>query len=138
MSTGITIKITKDNRDRCLQEIQQALHKSLEECGLVAEGYAKTNLTRQHAVDTGNLRNSITHKVVPSEKAVYIGTPVEYAPYIEFGTGVNYEGGRRTSWVYKDKNGWHMTNGMKARPYLKPALEEHRSEYQKIFESNGF
>ena len=56
-----------------------AIARALERCGLQAEGYAK-DLT---PVDTGNLRNSITHKVEPDGKAVQIGTNIEYAPGVE-------------------------------------------------------
>lgn len=37
-------------------------------------------------VNTGNLRNSITYEVEGNEGIV--GTNVEYAPYVEFGTGL--------------------------------------------------
>ena len=38
-------------------------------------------------VDTGNLRNSITHMVNDGEKAAYIGTNSEYAVYVEWRHG---------------------------------------------------
>ena len=37
-------------------------------------------------VDTGNLQDSITYEVNGNEGVV--GTNVEYAPYVEFGTGL--------------------------------------------------
>lgn len=55
--------------------------RALEEIGLAAERFAKS----ETPVDTGRLRNSITHAISTDEKAVYIGTNVEYAPYIEMG-----------------------------------------------------
>lgn len=95
-----------------------------------AEGYAK-DLT---PVDTGNLRNSITHKVVDDE--VYIGTNNEYAAYVELGTGIHTEGGRQTPWVYKDDEGnWHHTRGQEAQPYLKPAVADHKQTYRNIIEN---
>lgn len=122
-----------NNSKEVLQALQQQAEVALEACGLAGEGFAKENITRQGAVDTGNLRNSISHKVDPQERSVYIGTNVEYAPYIEYGTGIYYEGGRRTSWTYQDENGdWHRTKGMVPRPYLKPAAAEHKKEYQQI------
>ena len=36
-------------------------------------------------MDTGRLRNSITHALDADGEAVYIGTNVEYAPYVELG-----------------------------------------------------
>lgn len=105
--------------------------------GLVAEGNAKVNITRQKAIDTGNLRNSIKHKVIPDDHSVYIGTNVEYGIYNEFGTGEYAEsGGRRTAWAYQDDDGnWHMTTGMKPRPYLRPAVVDHAQEYQGIIDA---
>lgn len=86
---------------------------------------------------TGLLRNSITHALSGGEAAikeykddsgnqhgvyegqmpeesgggisVYIGTNVEYGPYVELGT-----------------------SKMAARPFLKPAVTEHVEEYKKI------
>lgn len=59
-------------------EIKAALLRGLEKCGLVAEGYAK----KLCPVDTGNLRNSITHVVDEGGDAVYIGTNSEYGAYV--------------------------------------------------------
>lgn len=78
---------------------------ALEKIGLVAEGYAK----RLCPVDTGRLRNSISHAV--KGNSAYIGTNVEYAPYVEMGTS-------RTP----------------AQPFLVPAATQHADEYKRIFE----
>ena len=59
-------------------EIKAALLRGLEKIGLVAEGYAK----KLCPVDTGNLRNSITHVVDEGGDAVYIGTNSEYGAYV--------------------------------------------------------
>jgi HK97 gp10 family phage protein len=56
---------------------------------------------------------------------------LEYAPYVEFGTGLFAENGGRTDvpWCYQDDEGnWHTTSGMKPQPYMRPALEENRNE----------
>ena len=120
-----------DRSDEVLAALQEAAERALEKCGLVAEGYAK----RLGPVDTGNLRNSITHKVDPAEPAVYIGTDSEYAAYVELGTGEHYPGGRPTPWKYQDANGnWHWTKGNPASPYLKPAVADHTGQYRKIIE----
>lgn len=152
----MNVKIT-DNSDEVERALSAATEKALEIIGLKAEGYAK----RLCPVDTGLLRNSITHAVSgqstsiseykasygsnrhtsgknagkrysarsknagtvgsgsysgsigqTGEKAVYIGSNVEYAPYVEMGT-------QRT----------------KAQPYLKPAAEDHLDEYKAIVES---
>ena len=110
----MNIKFT-DNSKEVSDNIKEALLRGLEKCGLMAEGYAK----KLCPVDTGNLRNSITHEVVEDENAVYIGTNNEYAAYVELGTGIYAEGGggRPTPWVYQDANGnWHYTHGQKPKP----------------------
>lgn len=121
----------KDNSGAVLSAFHSAVEKALEECGLVAEGYAK----KLAPVDTGNLRNSISHKVDPEEPAVYIGTNSSYAAYQEFGTGIYTDGGRDTPWVYQDEKGnWHWTRGNKAQPFLKPSVADHQKEYPQIIE----
>lgn len=121
----------KDNSGAVLSAFHSAVEKALEECGLVAEGYAK----KLAPVDTGNLRNSISHKVDPEEPAVYVGSNSLYAAYQEFGTGIYTEGGRDTPWVYQDEKGnWHWTRGNKAQPFLKPAVADHARQYRQIIE----
>lgn len=120
-----------DNSKEVLEAMQKAAVRALEKCGLVAEGYAK----RLCPVDTGNLRNSISHKVAEDEPAAYIGTNVSYAPYVELATGIYAAGGRPTPWVYQDANGnWHWTRGNKAQPFLKPAVADHAQTYRNIIE----
>lgn len=97
-------------------EFDPSVKKALEEIGIEAEGHAKDIITEKGAVDTGRLRNSITHQVGETESkepCVYVGTNVEYAPFIEFGT-----------------------SRMAARPYLKPAIEDFKDEYREIIENN--
>lgn len=119
-SRAIRIELT-DNSALVRGEMQASVLRALEKCGLTAEGYAK----QLCPVDTGNLRNSITHQVQLSENAVHIGTNSEYAAYVELGTGIYYPGGRKTPWVYQDRNGnWHITHGQRAKPYLKPAVAD--------------
>ena len=116
-----------DNSKLFQDSFYAAIARALERCGMQAEGYAK-DLT---PVDTGNLRNSITHKVV--DDTVYIGTNNEYATYVELGTGKYAEGGRQDPWVYQDEEGrWHHTNGQRAQPYLKPAVTDHKQTYRNI------
>src|SRR5574344_2569895 len=99
------VKFT-DNSAEILKAFEQATERGLEKIGLVAEGYAK-KLT---PVDTGRLRNSITHEVDGND--VYIGSNVEYAPYVELGTA-----------------------RQKAQPFLKPAATEHSQTYKGILKA---
>jgi len=101
-ANGITIT---DNSNDVKNAYEQARERSLEMIGLTAEKYAKLTVP----VDTGNLKNRITHEVV--DDAVYIGTEVEYAPHVEFGT------------IHQ-----------KAQPFLRPAATEHPNTYKQIIE----
>lgn len=132
------VKVTiTDNSAAVKSAMKDAILRALEKCGLVAEGYAK-KLCDGFKNPTGNLRNSITHVVDDGETAVYIGTYIEYAIYVELGTGIYAEGGggRPTPWVYQDAKGnWHYTRGNKAQPFLKPAAADHAGQYRDILES---
>ena len=93
----------KDNSEEVKSAMTGALARALEKIGLVAEGYAK----RLCPVDTGRLRNSISHS--NDDIFAYIGTNVEYAAYVELGTVVT-----------------------DAQPYLKPAVADHANQYVRI------
>lgn len=104
-AAGLVV-IRENNAKMIAQAMDSALARALEMIGLAAEGYAK----RLCPVDTGRLRNSITHNQV--DDSVYIGTNVEYGPYVELGTSK------------KD-----------ARPFLKPAAQDHKDQYHRILKS---
>ena len=70
----------EDHSKEFLSAMRQQVLLGLEAIGQEAEGYAKSDCP----VDTGRLRNSIAHKVIDDEDAVYIGTNVEYGVYVEF------------------------------------------------------
>lgn len=93
----------KDYSKEVMSAYSQARERSLEIIGLTAEKYAKEIVPK----DTGRLQNSITHEV--EDKAVYIGTNVEYAPPVEYGT-----------------------IKQKAQPYLRPSATEHPNTYRQI------
>ena len=95
----------RDNTDEVLAALERAKRRGLEAIGLTAEGYAK----RETPVDTGRLRNSISHAT--DDEAAYIGTNVEYAPYVELGA--------------RGRQGKHM---------LQRAATEHTDEYKQIME----
>lgn len=74
----VDVKIT-DHSKEYKSAMESAIYKALEMVGLECEKNAK----KLCPVDTGRLRNSITHEVQSSEKAVIVGSNVEYAPYVE-------------------------------------------------------
>lgn len=106
-----------------LDELEKACKEALEACGGTAEGHAK----EQCPVDTGTLRNSITHEA-ESTRSEAIGTPTSYAPYVELGH--HQQPGR-----YVPKLGKRLVREfVPGKPYLRPALENHQDEYKTIIE----
>ena len=97
----------KDNSAEVLSALERAKKRGLEAIGLTAEGHAK----KETPVDTGRLRNSISHAA--DDEAAYIGTNVEYAPYVELGT--------------RGRQGVHM---------LQRAASEHTDEYRRLMEDS--
>ena len=90
----------EDHSEEVLKAMNGAVLRGLEKCGLVAEGYAKKLVNSPGKKGTGYLRNSITHTVSMEEKAMYIGSPVSYASFIEVGTGVYGPAHTSGYWVY--------------------------------------
>ena len=130
----------KDNTDEVLSALEKAKIRGLTAIGMTAEGHAKKKITQAKAVDTGRLRNSITFAVsgesanissysgdhgeeggsysgtAPNdkEKAVYIGTGVEYAIGIETGS-------------HRKAGGVH---------FLQDAASNHSDEYKRLMEDS--
>ena len=107
------IKIVQDNSKLVAKLIPQAIARALEKIGLLAEGHVIGYMTKEHIVDTGRLRNSITHAIVNDIGTVaasaVIGTNVKYGKYVHNGT-----------------------SKVKARPFLTTPLQQHGSEYREI------
>lgn len=137
-----TVDIT-DNTAEVLAALSRASARALEIIGGKAESYAKGLAP----VDTGALRNSITHKA--DGGTMIVGSNIEYAPYIELGTGKEYSpppdwiennakrGRGLDKWYYKDKltGEWHVGFPQKPRPFLRPSIEDHVQEYKAIAEA---
>ena len=110
------------------------LTPALTEACMIVEKDAK----KKCPVDDGTLRGSITSEVEDNKGIV--GTNVEYAPYVEFGTGLFAAkgDGRQTPWTYRDAKGeWHTTVGQHPQPFLQPALDNNKREIRKII-NDGF
>ena len=83
------------------KEINEKILSALQKAGLKIEYDAKKNCP----VVTGTLQSSIHTELAEDEKAVYVGTAIEYAPYVEY-----------------------------RKPYLLPALDKNREDIIKMFE----
>ena len=107
----------------------EAIATALGQCCALVERTAKELAPK----DNGELRRSITSKVENNVGIVF--TPLEYAPYVEFGTGLFAEtaGRKDVPWCYQDDEGeWHSTSGQKPQPFLRPALEQNRANIKKL------
>ena len=115
--------------DQVISSVRNAKRGGLEAASLIVEGsatlrapvgkygpgaksgpagtYRSGPMSGQRQVG-GNLRSSITHRVVSDEEA-HIGTNVDYAPYVEQGT-----------------------SKMAAQPFLRPALDENEGRINRM------
>ena len=107
-------------------DLTQALGKA----GALIERGAKIKCPK----DLGNLARSIQYDVEGNPCTV--SAPLEYAPYVEYGTGLFAEqGGRKTPWTYKDEEGnFHKTSGQRPQPFLRPAFNEAQAGIVQILE----
>ena len=108
------------------------LLKALMTGGNVVQNHARLNIQKQKLVDTSNLLNSI--EVQPDENAetkalVSIGTNVIYAAIHEFGGTIVPRTKAMLSWVSKSgERIFAKSVHIPARPYLRPAIDEHEPE----------
>ena len=115
MTTDIEVEVRTDNSELIISEMDAAVVRALTMIGMKAEANAKIEITKSvyntpassSYKRTGRLRNSLTWAVV--DDSAYVGTNVEYAPYVELGT-----------------------SRQRPKPYLKPAIMNHIEEYKAI------
>lgn len=150
-----------DNREFCQSvdnvtlQMLKVMEHNVERGCLIIERAAKINCA--DIVDYGHLRASITHDVSVTTKDITgrIYSNLDYAPYIEKGTGVHAKDGdgRKTPWyvpvdgyagtkhptfegkvviVYGKKGKkFYKTDGMKPRSFLEPARDENKAKVLK-------
>ena len=104
----LDLEIISDNTEYIVDEIGTALVRALEAVGIQAESDA----AKLCPVDTGRLRNSITHTIDEGGKWAIVGTNVEYAQYVHNGTSTH-----------------------KAQPFLTDAVNQNADKYRKIIEA---
>lgn len=105
-----------DNRDEFNERLDIALKRAFKAIGLQLERNAVIEINKSvydtpespNYKRTGRLRSSITHR--SDSRSATVGTNVEYAPFVEFGT----------------------SKGKGPRPYIRPAVENHLNEYENI------
>jgi HK97 gp10 family phage protein len=137
MEKAMAFKVVS-HRQEVIDAKDEAVKRAMIQIGMAAETYAKSlcpvgtpESTGIKGYIGGTLRGSITYATeeqhstgqapargadykmlaTPEKERVYIGTNVEYAPYVEMGTVK-----------------------MKPKPYLKPAIANNADEYKSIIE----
>ena len=124
----MNVKVTFDGKnfaDALTKKLEAKCEQAIKMIAMKIEADAKELCP----VDTGRLRDSIDSVFSSSNGnwTAEIGTDVEYAYYIEYGTGKYNPDGRKDPWVYQSADGsWHFTEGMKAQPFLYPAFNQNR------------
>lgn len=129
------------------------MEQALNRCCMLVERTAKQNAQGLSEGD-GTLARSITSRVEDLNGIIY--TPLFYAPYVEYGTGIEAEDGKGRQdvpWVYVKNSGKeggsqrsyteeeaaqtvaylrskgleaYMTSGQKPQPFMRPALDSNR------------
>lgn len=117
-------------------QLIQDMKDKMDRACLVVEREAKKDCP----VDQGPLRASITSETEVSTDEItgWIGSNLEYAPYVHNGTGIYAKdgNGRKTPWGYTVKagkyKGFHWTHGQKPQPFLENAKLTKKNEVEKI------
>ena len=136
MSDVFNIEL-EDNSEEILRRLAEAKTAILLKIGGKAVDYAQdlapvgtSKSTGKKGYSGGTLKNSINRRV--DGDVLSVGSDVEYAPYVELGTGPNFE--PPPEWeefeVPESKGIGHSY--VTPRPFLRPAIEDHVDEYKQI------
>ena len=126
--------VFKDNSMEGKERLKNAAAKWLLQACILVEGQA----VLLAPVATSRLKQSIDYIVDDDELVGYVGTNVDYAIYVEFGTGEFAENGngRKGGWMHKDLSGeWFFTWGIEPQPYLRPAFRQTKGQIEALAKS---
>ena len=162
MATNITRVTLTDNTELVRNATDEAIEKALEGVGQFVEDEAKLELEKDpRRIDTGALRNSITHTV--KNRTAIVGSNLSYAPYVHEGTGKYNSSGSTGDkyWVFVIGGNSHrssgkrytfdeakkivailrsrgldahMTNGMKPNRFLRNAIMNNKDKLKEYVE----
>lgn len=124
----------EDNSKKIKKALMEVSEQALEEAALLVEAQAKALAP---VGNSGELRDKIDHNIkeVNGMKIAQVGSPLQYAIYVEYGTGEHATNGagRKGGWVYKAPDGkFYFTRGMKAQPFLLPAFRRNKKNIESI------
>lgn len=108
--------------------------KALLKAGALVERSAKQKAPKHN----GQLAQSMQYAIDGNATTCTVFTPLEYALYLEYGTGLlaeNGDGRKDVPWHYQDEKGeWHTTSGQKPQPFLRPALTENENKITELLQ----
>ena len=111
------------------------MEAAMKKAAALVEGEARKKAPKGK---TGDLRKFMSSKVERQGENIVgiVFNPLEYSPYVEYGTGLFAEQGGRKAvpWAYEDEETGELifTSGMHPQPFLRPALNENREEIKRI------
>ena len=137
----------KSNLKTVLFGLNKAVEDSLNEIGDAIVHHAHDLAP----VDTGRLQDSYIKDVDAGKSRVRVGSPLDWAAYVELGTGPYYQtppgwidnfmkrGYHTTApWWYFDDyyEEWRLGGFVRAQPHLRPAFLNYVNEYIRICKRN--
>lgn len=147
MGSAVTVTVNglarlEAKMNKLPDKVAEALARGVNQAAGLVEGSAK----KLCPVDTNNLRGSlhIIKQATSREITATVGTNVEYAPYVEFGTGVYSENPSQSTWrdgsyhtipVNGGKE-FRRVKGTHAYPFLRPALRNNKDRIEQIINKN--
>lgn len=120
-------------KDKVMSQMDATVERGMTKVLEIIKSAAKSGT----AVSSGQLRNRIDYqlKKIGGQIVGVVGSPENYAIYVEFGTGEFAENGsgRKGGWVYQDPSGeWFFTWGQEAQPFMRPAFRQNKDVTKEI------
>lgn len=133
-------EIEENNINKILSIADIACERALVAIGIKAQNYAShlapkgtPESTGKKGYVGGTLQQSIQYEA--DNEAVTVGSNVEYAPYVELGTGPNFT--PPPEWEEFDvPPAKGLGHGyVRPRPFIAPAIKDHLGEYEEIIKN---
>ena len=124
----------EDNSKKIKKHLGTVSEEAMEAAALMIEAQAKALAP---VGNSGELRDKIDHVVKNVDGVVIgqVGSPLDYAPYVEYGTGEFAENGagRKGGWSYQAPSGeWFFTWGNEPQPFLRPAFRRNKKKIEEV------
>ena len=141
--------VTIKNTDRLIKRLNKLSELKVEDTMKKAVSLVEAQAKLLAPSNMGTLKNSIHMSINKGSNNIEgrVFTSLEYAPYVEFGTGIKGNGSypyktkglklsyRNTPWVYTPDDGetFYTTRGQRAQPFMYPALKNNEKRIKQMF-----